>query len=374
MPTTKHIVESLRYGRLPKEVIDLMASRPHRMQHYLWHQTRNSWNRYPKETKAALINLGWEPPRPHQDKDGNIILDNNAGEDFLFMHRQMIKTVNALLVKITGDELAAVEGWSRLPRPGDEIYPVPERYSHPDPFLNSVAAVTKTDAFYEKRLVFWERMYTDPGFLRSVTLGELGSRVEATIHDSMHMRWSSPPAPGIRPDTAAVPSPGPHHVLNIDPKWDVPEYDFLGDEYSAHVHPLFWKIHGWVDDRISDWMIANGVKIGFHTGMVEPDWTGTWQGVLPTPHSTRSARPEAGYEALLTLEASGRAEKASETAERHADESAAGQHENHGGHGGGHGGHGGHGDHEYMRNLESAVSAVLKSGVIHHMYSRPQGR
>lgn len=68
-------------------------------------------------------------------------------------------------------------------------------------------------------------------------------------------------------------------VMNIDPKWDVPEYALPGDEYSAHVHPPSWKIHGWVDDRICDWMIADGVKIGFHTGMVEPDWTGTWQGV-----------------------------------------------------------------------------------------------
>lgn len=369
MPITTQVIESPQRGRLPKEVIALMASRAHRMQHYLWHQTRNSWNRYSEETKSALKSLGWEPPRPHQDKHGNIILDNNAGEDFLFMHRQMIKTVNTLLVKSTGDEFARVEGWSRLPRPGDESYPVPEPYAHPDPFLNSVAALTKTDEFFEKRLVYWETMYTDPNFLRSLTLGELGSRIEATIHDSMHMRWSSLPALGIRPDTTSIPSPGPQNVLKIDPNWDVPEYNFLGDEYSAHVHPLFWKIHGWVDDRISDWMIANGVKIGFHTGLVDPDWTGTWQGVLPTQTTPQVPHSETGYEALLTIEARSKVEKMDEAATPHAD-NAQGGHDEYDDHKG----HGVHGAREYIHNLEHAVAAVLKSGVIHHIYSRLQGR
>lgn len=35
--------------------------------------------------------------------------------------------------------------------------------------------------------------------------------------------------------------------------WGDPKYDYLGDFYSSHVNPLFWKLHGWVDDRIEDW-------------------------------------------------------------------------------------------------------------------------
>lgn len=44
---------------------------------------------------------------------------------------------------------------------------------------------------------------------------------------------------------------------DFDEKWDDPRYDFLGEFYSSHVNPLFWRLHGWVDDRIEDWYQAH---------------------------------------------------------------------------------------------------------------------
>lgn len=360
--------------RLPEPLVRELASRAFRMHHYLWHQIRNSWARYPGCTRERLKELGWEPPRVHQDWDTNIVLNNHAGEDFLYMHRRMVLYVNQRLKDLTGDRAARVVGWSRLPEPGDPEYPVPPVFCHPHPFLNELIPVVKTDEYYEKKLLFWEDLYQDPGFLRSVTLGELGSRIEATIHDAMHMRWSSPTPVGLRRDPDAT-KPGP--LLGVDPKWDDPRYDFLGDEYSAHVHPIFWKIHGWVDDRISDWMIANGVKIGFHTTMVEPHWLGTWEGVVPPEPGPHPGAQDADAQARRAAALSAHAASALAAAEAAASspwESLKdhGEHGDHNGHPAGEGGGHGHGGH--LRDLERAMDAVLRSGVIHHMYSRTEGR
>ena len=59
-------------------------------------------------------------------------------------------------------------------------------------------------------------------------------------------------------------------IPDIDEKWDDPEYSWMGDFYASQVNPYFWKLHGWIDDRIEDWKTANDV-----TEMV---WNGTWIG------------------------------------------------------------------------------------------------
>ena len=85
----------------------------------------------------------------------------------------------------------------------------------------------------------------DPDHLRSLTLGELGADVEFSVHNWAHMRWSTRPA-AFRPDAPAT------NPTAVAPRWDRVGYDWLGDSYSAHVHPVFWKIHGWVDDHLDD--------------------------------------------------------------------------------------------------------------------------
>ncbi len=45
--------------------------------------------------------------------------------------------------------------------------------------------------------------------------------------------------------------------FDFDPMWDDPKYDYLGEFYSSHVNPLFWRLNGWVDDRIEDWFKAH---------------------------------------------------------------------------------------------------------------------
>jgi hypothetical protein len=110
--------------------------------------------------------------------------------------------------------------------------------------------------------------FTDPSYLRSVTLGQLGSDLEFDIHNDLHMRWAGPSAVGFRPRTPVT--------EEIDPRWDDPAYDYLGDTYASHVNPIFWKLHGWVDNRIEDWRLANGIE--------EIQWTGTWEGAAAHDH------------------------------------------------------------------------------------------
>ena len=80
----------------------------------------------------------------------------------------------------------------------------------------------------------------------------------------MHMRSSSKPS-RVRPDA----DPATPEV--IAKNWGKSVTNWLGDTYSSHVNPVFWKLHGWVDSCIDRWMQANG-----KSGSVP--WKGTWIG------------------------------------------------------------------------------------------------
>jgi len=228
---------------------------------------RTSWLRLTESERQAVrgINPQWVPPRPAVDEARRPLRDNDSGEDFLFMHRQMLALVNGILARVNDPDYPRVEGWRRIPPPGDPDYPVPE-------FPGSGLEEIKSVEHFEQFIAPWESQYTDPGYLSSVTLGQLGSDIEFTIHNDMHMRWATPSAVGYRPTTVLTQS--------IKAQWDAPAYDYLGDTYSSHVNPVFWKLHGWVDDRIEDWKRANGVA-------GEIQWRGTWLGPAGHLHQDR---------------------------------------------------------------------------------------
>ena len=275
--------------KLPQQVITMMARRAMRQHHYLWHSARNNWLRFPDDVKAVFRRLGWELPRPAVDAKGAPIETNDSGEDFLFMHRQMIEQVNQTLAEVADPDYPRVEGWARIPAPGDADYPVPPPFDTGNPDFNASLQGVKSDQFYDQRIKPREQRYTDQGELRRLTLGELGSQIEFSVHNWMHLRWSAAISE-FRPD------PGPHEPTAIAAKWDRPSYDWLGDFYSSHVNPRFWKLHGWVDARIGDWAKANGVE-----GPIP--WKGTWVGKLHHEHGMNMLTGRAGRAAEETLEA-----------------------------------------------------------------------
>jgi hypothetical protein len=259
---------------LPREVVETMARRDHRLHHWLWHEVRENWLLYPDDVRQHIRDLGWDPPRPALDEHGRPIFDNDAGEDFLYLHRQLLIRASGILARVQDPAYPRVLVWSVPPPPDDPRFPVPPAWFVPTGrdearrrAINEVLRREKSDEHYVTRILAWHRMFTDPGYLRRISLGTLGSLIEHTIHASMHTRWSAPPG-GARPD------PGPAEGHTIDAQWDDPRYDFLDDTYSSHVNPAFWSLHGWVDDRVEDWKLANGVYGNAF-------WKGTWVGRMP---------------------------------------------------------------------------------------------
>lgn len=245
-------------AKLPPQLVSEMARRRRRLHHYLWHRVRESWLRLLENEQQAVrdVNPGWAPPRPALDALGRPVRDNNSGEDFLYMHRRMIALAEEILVRVGDPGHPRVEGWRRVPPPGDLNYPVPE---FPDSELDWV----KSPTYFTRYIARWERQFTDPQYLKGVTLGQLGSDIEFTICQDLHVRWTAPSPVGYRQPDESVRWAGE--------RWDTPDYNFLGDNYSSHINPLFWKIHGWVDERVEDWKRVRGIG-----GDIE--WQGTWVG------------------------------------------------------------------------------------------------
>jgi hypothetical protein len=265
--------EGFMNSKLPEPIIVMMAARDHRLHHYLWHQVRNLWWEFSEADKSKISSLGWEPPRKARTQQINPQTGrrdpdyhNDSGEDFLYMHRVMIANVNEKLAEIGDPTYPKVVGWQSIPAPNDAEFPVPPAWDTGDAGLNNTLDVVKSDEFYQEQLKPREDRFKDPAYLSTVSLGELGARIEFTAHNWMHMRFCSQ-VPEIRPDPDQF-------STAIDPKWDDPAYDWLGDTYSSHVNPVFWKLHGWVDDRIEDWKSANNLE-----GPIP--WRGTWVGDMP---------------------------------------------------------------------------------------------
>lgn len=269
---------------LPQQVVTTMAKRVYRMHHFIWHTTRYNWLIYPEGVQQKIRDLGWEPPRPALENGSadEPILTNDSGEDYLYMHRQWIAGVNAILAEVADPDYPRVEGWVALPPPGDADFPVPPAWFNPEalPEVNLFISRSKLDINFERRFKYWERLCADPTFLRGLSLGELGSIIEGTLHLGMRSRWASVPA-AERPD----PAPG---TETIAVGWDNPRYDFLRDPYAMHVNPIYWKFYGWVDDRIEDWKVANGV-------FGNDFWKATWLGKMPE-------LPEEGMPLLAALD------------------------------------------------------------------------
>jgi hypothetical protein len=253
---------------LAKSVVDMMASAEHRHHHALWHASRDEWGSLGKTKQEALRALGWQPGPNGRERGSRASdrLTNGSGEDFFFMHRRMVRDVRNLDLD--------VRTWRTLPNPTFPVsfdagfkataagnfdgFGVPEAWIIPgDPdTTNWLFELRKTSTLYGK-FQAWEAQFTDPKYLASMSLSELGTRIEFTIHNWMHMRWASIPRdPSPDPLKHGKPIPEGRGALDFDAKWLSPEYDYLGETFSSHVNPVFWRLHGWVDDRIEDWFKA----------------------------------------------------------------------------------------------------------------------
>jgi hypothetical protein len=266
--------------------ISMLASRSHRLKHTVWHTLRLSglWDGLDEERKNKIRNLGWGLNRPPYINDGNLNLTNGAGEDFLFMHRKMIAMVRD---EYAAQKIPYIESWKIIPPPEAQQFTYKEEN---DP-LNSDKKIyrfnilesgymipsvyfiagdrqqdfeslkfLKSSNYFRLVMTHLESLFKNPRYLVTLSLGALGNLLEFTIHNQMHMRWSSTPRDPVTGE------PARRALFDVNIKWDSPQYDYLGDFYSSHVNPIFWKLHGWVDDRIEDWFNAHETA---HPGEIE---------------------------------------------------------------------------------------------------------
>lgn len=262
---------------LLQPAIEMLASRLHRLHHTVWHTVRGVWwDPLNDSDRAQIAALNWNLERPPFDKTGALDLSEGAGEDFLFMHRRMIAMVRDIY-RATGKPAPA--GWTELPVPaspqfayvavddsndarlktyrydssasGFMVPPASDEYL----ISNSTGTYLKSPEYFSAVMRPLARLFTRPTYLATLSLGALGNLLEFTIHNQMHMRWTAAPR---APETGMVVSEEEmeKNPMWKDPKWDVPKNDYLGDFHSSHVNPVFWRLHGWVDDRIEDWYRA----------------------------------------------------------------------------------------------------------------------
>jgi hypothetical protein len=272
------------------EAVEMLAGRAHRLRHTVWHALRGDWHR-PKvtdEDRKRFAELGWhlsDPPFRLGPGNSNVLdLTNGAGEDFLYMHRRMIGMLREVY-EAAGQ--APPTAWTDVPgasapqfayreapdpnNPQQRIYvldPASSGFMVPPPTATIMEQVEGVPFFRFNKtargLTNLMRNMTanlrNPRILSQLTLGAYGNLVEFTAHNWMHTRWMTL---SRNPQTD---EPEVRDVYDIDPRWDAPEYDYLGDFHSSHVNPVFWRLHGWVDDCIEAWWNAHEAA---HPGEVQ---------------------------------------------------------------------------------------------------------
>ena len=254
------------------DAVAMLASRRHRLQHAVWHTVRTQWHALKRDPDAVakIKARGWWPERPPFRETRALDLENGAGEDFLFMHRKMI-----LMLKDVYDKagVSAPAAWAALPPAAvpQTVYneatsdgkksfvfaPDNSGFMVPPPARDDdLDRMMKSPTFLSGVMRPLSSLFQSPRFMSALTLGALGNLLEFTIHGWMHLRWTH-----TLYDPTTGNAIGRDSLFDIDPKWDHQANDDLGDFYSSHVHPTFWRLHGWIDERINDWARANADRI-----------------------------------------------------------------------------------------------------------------
>ena len=248
-----------------------LVSPEHRLFHQLWHASRDKWHSLPEDKREALRGIGWQPGPRGQERDarGPRKDRNGSGIDFFFMHRHMLGTARSMQdlpswpsFPLPQPELERDrQGFARYFDNHDGMALPPTWLAAEDTEYTQWVSDIKTAETYHSNFEVWESRYRDPRYLSQMTLGQFGSEVELGLHDWLHMRWASVP----RDPSNGQPVPFARDPADFAARWYAPENDFLGDPFSSHVSPVFWRFHGWIDDRLEDWFRAHE---RFHPGEV----------------------------------------------------------------------------------------------------------
>lgn len=218
------------------DIKQYLAKKDMRMHHGLWHYVRVAWPVITPARQVELEKAGFRPPRLREQF--------LSGIDFLAMHRKMLKEIHEQFPKAS-----VPGGWNPIPfNPHDPDWPMPSTYDQiPEPAWKEPAATKhfeqESHQFPPLRPKGEEISSLARTKYRGMSLDYLGRRIENGIHDWMHIHWSA--EPWFKAEKG-------QHIDDVRNDW-------LASPYASHVNVRFWKIHGWINDRVNDWAHANGV-------------------------------------------------------------------------------------------------------------------
>lgn len=241
----------------------VLISPHYRLFHQLWHAVRDKWHTLREDRRDDLRALDWQPGIANDERDarGKLRHRNGSGEDFLFMHRHMLRHARSF---------QNFPAWKSVPLPRPVLdhnrtafidylknadgFSVPPAWQVSDDtdFTTWLNNVKSSDGYFSN-FQLWEAQYQNPDYLSTLCLGELGSRIELGLHDWLHMRWASI----CRDPNSGRPMVEDRNPIDFSEHWFRAENDYLADPFSSHVNPVFWYFHGWIDDRIEDWFFAH---------------------------------------------------------------------------------------------------------------------
>ena len=278
----------------------VMGSSDHRMWHFLWHGIRSSWDTMtPLQRSKVVTAFGAQWGRAPQDM--------NVGEEFLHMHRGMLLGLlkqasdAGLPLYPTGTDgenksiyndvwtspgkFVAANGTSK-------VFPLPDGTTTPGAAIESLDAEAKSAQSL------------------ALSLGEYGSLLERGIHNTMHMAWADTRDGGAGPG-GSIGTWSTKKVLEVrspPASWISPSNRYLGSTYTSHVNPVFWRLHGYIDNRINDWLrvhnysrIAESSDVSCTEAVKCYAWKRTWDGLLPSTHASHGGNAlEAGFSELNT--------------------------------------------------------------------------
>lgn len=235
-----------------KKILPLLATPEHRDWHYTWHNIRleiNADGMYQQPPSDKQIRewkkTSWLPEDSNTFPSEHGLGTKLSGEDFFFMHRQMIKMVQ---VEMAAQGGACIAPWKSLPKSAkDKKWPLPRE---------DQAALDDLNKILDK--------LTTTENLKSSTLSQFGNKVEAEVHRKLHEIYA---ATKSRCNDA-----------NTD---NSVTCDDLSHDRSAHMNPMFWKIHGLMDEMIGKWLKANNytsIKVDCAGTERCYQWKGTWLG------------------------------------------------------------------------------------------------
>jgi outer membrane protein OmpA-like peptidoglycan-associated protein len=256
-------------GNFPVEIRRFWANIGSRMHHKIWHAVRREFPSSEPGVMEAFKRMGFTPP-PRLAGTRVRAAALGAGVDFLNMHRQMMQATRTLAAQLKLQYRPTA--WSPIPwDPHDPVWPMPAWPGDVEPWKDP-----RNTVYFRGKV---RDELEDARWLAGLSLDELGTTLEEGIHNWMHMHWAASP-------------PSVADQQSVDPA-----ADWLGDTFSSQVNPIFWKLHGWIDDCIVRWENAP-VQAG--TGPQRssaPDLARyNWLGPMPSPTPSARSKSMEGHD------------------------------------------------------------------------------